>query len=75
MHLEAFGFKVYKTDGNNPEEFIKTVESLNTNNNKPHAIIANTIKGKGISFIEGRSEWHHKIPVGDQVEKAIEELE
>ncbi len=73
--LEAFGFSVYKTNGNNPVEFVNTVENINIDSGKPQAIIANTIKGKGISFIEGRSEWHHKIPVGDQVEKAIEELE
>ena len=41
---------------------------------KPVAIIANTIKGKGISFVEDRVEWHHKVPSAEQVELALEEL-
>jgi transketolase len=42
---------------------------------KPHVIIAKTTKGKGVSFIEDQAAWHHKIPVADQVERAIQELE
>jgi transketolase len=41
---------------------------------KPVAVIANTIKGKGVSFIEDRVEWHHKVPSPEQVQAAIEEL-
>ena len=41
---------------------------------KPVAVIANTIKGKGVSFMENRVEWHHKVPSAEQVELAIEEL-
>ena len=37
-------------------------------------MIANTIKGKGVSFIEDRVEWHHKVPSAEQVEAALEEL-
>jgi transketolase len=37
-------------------------------------VIANTIKGKGVSFMEDRVEWHHQVPTADQVELAIEEL-
>ncbi|MGD9201618.1 MAG: transketolase [Chitinispirillia bacterium] len=73
--LKSFGFKVYSINGNNPYEIIKTIEEINIKSGRPHAVIANTIKGKGVSFIEGRAEWHHKIPVGEQVEKAIKELE
>jgi transketolase len=40
----------------------------------PVAVIANTIKGKGVSFIEDRVEWHHKVPSAEQVRAAIEEL-
>jgi len=73
--LTSFGFQVYAIDGNNPHEIIETIEKIDLNSGKPHAVLANTIKGKGVSFIEDRSEWHHKIPVGEQVEKAIKELE
>jgi transketolase len=41
---------------------------------KPVAVIANTVKGKGVSFIEDRVEWHHKVPDADQVRAALEEL-
>ena len=37
-------------------------------------MIANTIKGKGVSFIEDRVEWHHKVPTAEQVKAALEEL-
>ena len=73
--FESFGFDVNVTEGNNIEKFINTVETLDFSNNKPHVIIAKTIKGKGISFIEDQAAWHHKIPVGDQVTNAIMELE
>jgi len=73
--LKAFGFHLYDIDGNDPCEIIQTIDGIDVNSGKPHAIIANTIKGKGISFIEGRSEWHHKIPVGEQINNAIHELE
>jgi len=82
MHLEpldkkweSFGFDITVTDGNDVEKFINSVEALDFSNNKPHVIIAKTIKGKGISFIEDQPAWHHKIPVGDQVINAIMELE
>ena len=72
---KAFGFDVHVTDGNNPEKFIETIEGLDMHNGRPHVIIARTTKGKGVSFIEDRAAWHHKIPAGDQIEKAIKELE
>lgn len=71
----AFGFDVQVTDGNNVAEFIETIEGLDMHNNRPHVVIARTVKGKGISFIEDQACWHHKIPVGDEIARAIEELE
>ena len=41
---------------------------------RPRCVIANTIKGKGVSFIEDRVEWHHKVPSPEQVELALKEL-
>lgn len=71
----SFGFDVSSTDGNDPARFIGTVEGLALDSGKPHVIIARTTKGKGVSFIEDQAAWHHRIPVGDQLQKAIEELE
>jgi transketolase len=72
---KAFGFDVQQTDGNDVTKFIETVEGLDLHDGKPHVVLARTIKGKGISFIEDQASWHHKIPVGDQIVHAIEELE
>ncbi|OHB56205.1 MAG: transketolase [Planctomycetes bacterium RBG_13_44_8b] len=72
---KAFGFDVHATDGNNVVKFTETIEGLDMCNSRPHVVIARTIKGKGVSFIEDKAAWHHKIPTGDQIKQAIEELE
>ena len=71
----AFGFDVQRTDGNDVRAFSETIEGLDLHKGQPHVVIAQTVKGKGISFIEDQPAWHHKIPVGDQVFQAIQELE
>ena len=73
--LDAFGFDTKDIDGHNPAEIIEQTNNLDLSCGKPHALIAHTIKGKGISFIEDKAVWHHKVPVGEQVTEAIEELE
>uniref|UniRef100_UPI0026193965 transketolase n=1 Tax=Oceanispirochaeta sp. TaxID=2035350 RepID=UPI0026193965 len=73
--FRAFGFSVCEINGNAPDEIITTLMSCKTGGGKPHMIIAHTKKGKGVSFIEDKPAWHHKIPVGDEIKKAIEELE
>ncbi len=70
---KAFGMEVSECEGNNLESVVATLENL-PETGKPHVVIAHTIKGAGISFIEGRPEWHHKVPKGDEVTKALEEL-
>jgi transketolase len=72
---EAFGLDVHKTEGNNIAKFVATIENLDHSNNKPKVVIASTTKGKGVSFIENNPAWHHKIPMGDEISRAIEELE
>ena len=58
--LEGFGWKVDKTDGNNIEELEDALDSASNNNdNVPYAIVANTVKGKGVSFMENDNAWHH----------------
>jgi len=70
---QAFGFKVSQCDGNNIDSVVNTLENL-TYDGRPNVIIANTTKGAGVSFIAGRSEWHHRVPKGDEVTRALEEL-
>lgn len=71
--LKAFGFEVYSIDGHNYEEIEKTMLEAK-NSNKLCAIIANTVKGKGVSFMENVAGWHGKAPNDEQLAKALEEL-
>lgn len=72
--FQAFGWNSYEVDGHD----IKSIVDIYTNNlvdsSKPIAIIANTIKGKGVSFMEDDNNWHYKIPNDDQVHNALKEL-
>lgn len=71
--LKAFGFEVYSIDGHNYEEIENTLLEAK-NSNKLCAIIANTIKGKGVSFMENTCAWHGKAPNDEQLANALEEL-
>ena len=71
----AFGFDIHGVDGNNVADLIEVLESLDLRSGKPHVVIARTVKGKGISFIEDRAAWHHKVPDPTEAMRAIEELE
>ena len=71
--LKAFGFEVYTIDGHNYEEIEKTLLKAKKSN-KLCAIIANTIKGKGVSFMENVAGWHGKAPNDEQLKTALEEL-
>lgn len=71
--IKAFNWDVIEIDGHNIEEIYNAVEKAKTNN-KPTAIIANTLKGKGVSFMENNAGWHGKAPSKDDFEKAVLEL-
>ena len=73
--FQSFGFEVLKTDGNNVKELIEAFDKARTIKDKPTVIIARTIKGKGISFMEDKAEWHGKAPSADEYKQAIEELD
>ncbi len=72
--LEQFGFEVIKVDGHNIQELIEAFENAKKIKDKPTAIIANTIKGKGVSFMEDNVAWHGKAPNKEEYELAINEL-
>lgn len=72
--FKSFGFEVIKIDGHNIEEIIKGFEVAKEIKGKPTCIIANTIKGKGISYMENLAMWHGKAPNEEQYLKAKEEL-
>jgi len=72
--LKAFGFEVLNIDGNNIEEILKAFEKAKEIKGKPTAIIAKTTKGKGVSFMENKAEWHGKAPKEEEYIQAMKEL-
>ncbi|GHT79665.1 transketolase, N-terminal subunit [Spirochaetia bacterium] len=72
--LMAFGFEVHEVDGHDTGRMAALFDSLKVDAEKPHAVIARTIKGRGVSFAENRPEWHHTIPTAEQGELALKEL-
>jgi len=70
--LLAFGWELRMIDGHDYDQLTAALAPSSTG--KPVAVIANTTKGKGVSFIEDRVEWHHKVPSAEQVRLALEEL-
>jgi transketolase len=72
--IKAFGFDLHQADGTDPEALAAVFDSLNYAGDKPHAVIAKTIKGRGVSFMENKAEWHHRIPTAEECEQAIQEL-
>jgi len=67
----TFGFATTEVDGHNVSALREVLSSLPLDQSKPSAIICHTIKSKGISYAEGKAEWHHKSKIGD---KEIAEL-
>lgn len=72
--FERFGFNVITVDGNNIQNLIDAFNKAKSVKNRPSAIIATTTKGKGVSFMEGKAQWHGKAPNEEQYKIAIEEL-
>ena len=72
--FEGFGFEVIRMNGNDFNEIEAAFEKAKTVKGKPTVIIANTIKGKGISYMEDQVGWHGKAPNADEYKIAIEEL-
>ncbi len=71
--IKAFNWNVIEIDGHNLNEIYSAIEEAKSAE-KPTAIIANTVKGKGVSFMENNAGWHGKAPGKDDYEKAILEL-
>jgi len=72
--FRAFGWNVFEVNGHDVSELIAAFEKAKEVKGKPTAIIAHTIKGKGVSFMEGKVDFHGKAPNAAEVEKALEEL-
>jgi transketolase len=68
----SFGWEVRTADGHDPVQLLTALDTPGTD--RPVCVIANTVKGKGVSFMEDRVEWHHKVPSAEQVAAARLEL-
>jgi len=69
--LIAFGWNVIEVDGHNHDELFSAIDS---DTKKPKVIIANTIKGKGVSFMENEIAWHYRTPSGELFDQAMKDL-
>lgn len=71
----SFGFEVFTIDGHNFKDILEAFNKAKSIKGKPTAIIAKTIKGKGVSFMENEAGWHGKAPNDEEYERALKELE
>lgn len=73
--FQAFGWSVVSINGNSIPELRKVLHELPAEKGKPTLIIANTIKGKGVSYMEDQKKWHHGVPSDEQYKQAMDELD
>lgn len=72
--FESFGFFVQSIDGHDVEAVAEAIDRAKAEKGRPSMIIANTVKGKCVSFMEGQAAWHGKTPNEEQFRAAFEEL-
>ncbi len=70
----AFGWSAYEVDGHSIEALSEILSNLPDGTGKPIAVVAHTVKGKGVSFMEDDNNWHYRIPTAEEVVRAREEL-
>jgi transketolase len=82
MHLDpladkwrAFGWSVQEVDGHDHALLLETFSQVPFEPGKPSCIIANTHKGKGVSFMQDKAAWHHRVPTSEEFAAALKELE
>jgi transketolase len=73
--FRTFGFAVREVDGNDITALVDLFAQLPFEEGKPNAVIAHTVKGKGVSFIENVQKWHHRVPSDEEYDTAIRELD
>lgn len=70
----AFGWNVIEINGHKMQEILRALDEAENTKGKPTVVIAHTVKGKGVSFFEGKVEYHGVAPTSEELEKAIKEL-
>ena len=71
----AFGWDVIEMNGDSMEDIVQTLDAIDYNNGKPHLLVSNTTKGRGVSFMEGIAKWHHGVLNEEQCKEAVAEIE
>ena len=71
----TFGWHVISVDGNDVDALEKAFEEAKTVKGKPTMIVANTVKGCGVSFMENQAGWHHRVPTDEEHQAAVRELD
>jgi len=71
----AFGWGVVEVDGHDVDALVQVFDGLPAGSGRPTCVIARTNKGRGVSFIEDRVEWHHRVPTDEELAAALLELE
>lgn len=72
---QAFGWEVLECGGHDFQNLVETFGKIPAVSGKPHVVIANTVKGKGVSFMEHQVGWHHRVPNEEEYAQALQELE
>ncbi len=71
----AFGWTVREVDGHDVTQLMPALQSIPAQRGRPTVVIAHTVKGKGVSYMEDRKAWHHGVPTPDQLAIALSELD
>lgn len=71
----AFGYAVRHCDGNDVGNLVDTFAQVPFEAGKPNLILAHTVKGKGVSFMENQPKWHHRVPSDEELAQAMQELD
>jgi transketolase len=72
--FSAFGYAVREVDGNDIHTLVELFDQVPFETGKPNLVLAHTIKGKGVSFIENSHKWHHRVPSDAEYDTALQEL-
>ena len=72
--FRAFGWNVIEIDGHDMEQILDAFKQARACKGRPTMIVAETVKGKGVSFMEGQAGWHGKAPNDEQADQALQEL-
>jgi transketolase len=70
----SFGWHVFEVDGHSIKQLVTALDEFENIRSKPTVIIAHTVKGKGVSFMENKAAWHGKAPNQEQLQDALKEL-